>query len=207
MKRGLTHILPVLLALVFLAACDTEKEDLRSQQQTRIESYLRSTHQPHLVPFGETVEGEQQPHYTASGQTVYRYIANLYSRPDREQQPEVTASSTVEITFRAYVFSYRNIVSSGQNITMPYYTNDPELYEALSTIEGFDPSYWSFEPLRLDMRRSKMLEGLYRALIGCRAGDEVEAYMTSNMAYDDENFVLIPRDSPVAIFFTVNRVE
>ena len=55
--------------------------------------------------------------------------------------------------------------------------------------------------------RGDILKGLRYALLGCREGDEVEAYMTYNMAYGDANFSTIPRESPVAWFFTVETVE
>ena len=38
-------------------------------------------------------------------------------------------------------------------------------------------------------------------------GDVVEAYMTYNMAYGDKYVSTIPRESPVAWFFTVESVE
>ena len=52
-----------------------------------------------------------------------------------------------------------------------------------------------------------ILNGLRLALLGCREGDEVEAYMTYNMAYGDSSFSTIPSESPIAWFFTVDAVE
>ena len=71
---------------------------------------------------------------------------------------------------------------------------------------GLTPGAWSFEPLTLDMR-GDILKGLRHALLGCRAGDEVEAYMTYNEAFGDKYFTTIPRESPVAWYFTVESVE
>ena len=57
------------------------------------------------------------------------------------------------------------------------------------------------------MRGSGIIKGLYEALLGCREGDYVESYMTYNMAYGDKYVSTIPRESPVAWFFTVESVE
>ena len=57
------------------------------------------------------------------------------------------------------------------------------------------------------MGRGDILKGLRLALLGCREGDEVEAYMTYNMAYGGDDFSVVPEQSPVAIFFTVDSVE
>ncbi len=195
-----------LLALGALCCGCSEDEDLLSTQQTRMVSYMQSTHSPRLIPESEIVEGEQTPYYTVSGDRVYRYISNVFN-PERENWPEVTRASTVTITFRAYEFAFSNIVTSGTTVTMPYYTNDAALRDAFLALDGFNPEYWSFEPLRIEMAHSNIIKGLYHALMGCRQGDEVEAYMTYNMAYGDENFGIIPRETPIAIFFTVNSVE
>ncbi len=202
MKRVFA-VLSVLGAL--LVSC-SQDEDALATQQSRIESYLRSTHSPRLISASERAEGEEVPFYSVSGSRVYRYIANYFA-PGRDERPEVTPSSTVAITFRAYVFEYKNIATGGTTVTMPYYTNDPLLYDAFLSLEGFNPELWDFEPLRLEMSGDDILKGLRHALLGCRAGDEIEAYMTYNMAYGKENFSLVPRESPIAIFFTVNSVE
>lgn len=194
-------------ALLLLAAACSKNEDLLPEQQRRMESYLTSTHAPRLVAEEEAEEGAEQPYYTTAGNTVYRYIENAYN-PDRAARPEVTETSVVTIVFRAYAFNYTNIITDGSRITMPYYSNDPEL-EALFYDEsvGLTPGLWSFEPLVLNLRTDRILNGLRLALIGCRERDRVEAYMTCNMAYGDDYFGTIDKESPIAIFFTVQRVE
>lgn len=199
-------IIATLCALGALLCGCSQEEEILPNQQNRIVSFLQTTHSPRLIPASEAGEGEELPYYTTSGNTVYRYTANVFA-PDRESRPEVTRSSVVSITFRAYVFDYTNIVTSGTTVTMPFYTNDPLLENAFRNIPGFNPEFWHFEPLRLEMAHADILKGLRLALLGCREGDEVEAYMTYNMAYDDENFGIIPRETPIAVFFTVNSVE
>ena len=156
--------------------------------------------------------GSDEPYFTTSGNAVYRYIAGI-NNPDRVNWTEVTRTSKVTVTFSAYVFTFANIVTpatSSTNLTMPYYSNDPVLIAAMEDPEngpGLTPGAWSSEPLEIDMRGSGIIKGLYDALLGCREGDYVESYMTYNMAYGDINFSTIPKESPVAYFFTVNSVE
>ena len=198
MKR-LSAIL-LALPLVLCGACSEEEETL-PQQRERIVSYLTATHSPTLVDESEVDTESQQAFYTTLGNTVYRYIDNYYD-PARPGRTEVTASSKVTITFRAYVFNFANITDS----TFPFYSNDPLLKSAYEGM-GLTSGAWSFEPLQIDMRSGNIIKGLRLALLGCRQGDEVEAYMTYNMAYGDTNFSTIARESPLAWFFTVDAVE
>lgn len=114
----------------------------------------------------------------------------------------------MKITFRAYVFTYANIVTTGSenNWTVPYYTNDAALKSFLEG-RGLNTEWWKFEPLTVDMRHPDIIKGLADALLGCREGDAVEVYMTYNMAYGDDYFGLIPNESPIAWFFTVDAVD
>ena len=108
----------------------------------------------------------------------------------------------MSITFRLYIFTYATIPDT----RLPEYTNDPELASAY-VAAGLNVEHWSFEPLRLNLRSADILNGLRLALVGCRQGDRVEAYMTYNMAFGDTNFSFIPRESPICITFTVESVE
>lgn len=198
MKR----LLAILLLTPWLLAGCEQDDEILPEQQKRIASFLASSHAPRLVPESDLEENSQLPFYTVAGDAVYRYIASYYN-PDRTNWPEVTESSKVTITFRAYLFAnYAAITET----TMPYFTNDPQLEKAFYDI-GLTPGAWSFEPLAIDLASADIISGLRLALVGCRRGDQVEAYMTYNMAYGDTNFSIIPRESPVAIFFTVDSVE
>ena len=199
MKRLLVISFFVVAALS--CGCSQE-EDTLSNQREKLVSYLERTHSPALVAESSLEEGSQLPYYSAAGNTVYRYIKNIYD-PNRTGQPEVGEHSTVSITFRAYVFTFANITDS----TFPFWSNDPLLENAykelgLTVTDGA----WSFEPLRVDLN-GDILKGLRLSLLGCREGDEVEVYMTYNMAYGDSYFSTIPRESPIAWFFTVDAVE
>lgn len=192
----------LLAALLLLAGCSQEEETLPNQRNS-IVSFLTSTHAPQLISEEAVAESpdENPPFYTAKGNTVYRYISNYYDS-GRASRAEVKSGSRVSITFRAYVFSMRNITDSD----MPFFTNDPDLEQALYEA-GLTPGVWKFEPMELTLGQSRIIKGLELALLGCRQGDEVECYMTYNMAYGDTNFATIPRESAVAIFFTVNGVD
>lgn len=190
----------LILALPMLLSSCGEEKDVLSEQRQKLLSYLKSTHTPGLIPESEVEEGSQLPYYSISGNSVYRYIANIYD-PGRDSRALVTANSLVTITFRAYVFNYSNI----RDETFPFYSNDPLLKAAYEEL-GLTPDAWSFEPLTIDMR-GNIINGLRDALLGCREGDEVEAYMTYNMAFGDKYFGTIPKESPIAWFFTVNNVE
>lgn len=192
----------LLAALLLLAGCSQEEETLPNQRNS-IVSFLTSTHAPQLISEEAVAESpdENPPFYTAKGNTVYRYISNYYDS-GRASRAEVKSGSRVSITFRAYVFSMRNITDSD----MPFFTNDPDLEQVLYEA-GLTPGVWKFEPMELTLGQSGIIKGLELALLGCRQGDEVECYMTYNMAYGDTNFATIPRESAVAIFFTVNGVD
>lgn len=205
-----------LFSLVALPGCSDDEETL-TQQRTRMVSYLTSTHNPRLVA-EENLEPESQlPFYSVLGETVWRYIdQDDYYDPDRVDRPEVRADSRVTLTMSCYAFSFANIVSipdggitesNISRITPPYFSNDPD-FEVYFAAAGLTPGAWSFEPLVLDLRSADIIKGLRYALEGCRQGDRVEAYMTYTMAYGDKEYMyFIPKETPVAIFFTVVRVE
>ena len=197
--KNLQMLWLLLLPLLF-AGCDDE-EDAYVQQQQRMVSYLTSTHTPRLVSVDELEEESQLPFYTQPALGLYRYIASYYN-PDRPNRPEVKPDSKVTITFRFYAFNFANITDR----TAPFYTNDP-LYESAFYELGLTPGLWKFEPVTLDLARDAILNGLRLALIGCRAGDEVEAYLTYNEGYGSDYFSVIPRETPVAMFFTIEQVE
>ena len=178
--------------LLLSAGCKQDDEVLPRQKQS-IVSFLTGSHSPRLIAEEDLAASidVDPPYYTVSGNTVYRYIANIYDA-DRPSRPEVGRRSRVTVTYRAYLFENRAIDAR----TMPYDSNDPAV-----------PGAWVSEPLVVEMDGGGIINGLRQALLGCRKGDVVEAYMTYNMAYGDENFGIVPLESPVAWFFTVDDVE
>lgn len=200
---------------LWVVSC-SDDEDILPEQQKKIESFMRNTLR--LVDEEELDEGSRLPFYRRmAGRSVYRYINEEdYYNPERENFPEVTSSSKVTLTFRNYVFEGKKIsgIPDGgitedniQSVTPPFYTNDPAFEEYMYMV-GLTPGVWKFEPLVIDMRRPHILKGVAVALKGCRQGDAVQVYMTYDMAYgDDENIYMVPKESPVAVFLEVMKVE
>ncbi len=205
MKRFFSIFLLVLPAVFLWTACK-DNEDVLPDQKSRIRQYLRSTHVPKLLSEIEMEESldENPAFYTVAGDSVYRYIRNYYAA-DRNQYPEADYGDAVTLTFRMYVFNYANIAETGKEVTMPYYSNDKTLEQSYYNT-GLTPGAWTFEPLRIELGRTRILKGLELALVGCRQRDTVEAYMTYNMAYGQDPLGVIPKESPVAVFFTVDEV-
>lgn len=203
-------LLAILLLFSALWVGCSKDDDVQPEQRKRIESFLTSSHSPRLVAEADLEEGSSLPFYTTAGDKVYRYIESYYN-PDRVNWPEVTVSSKVTITFRIYTFdNYTSITDT----TVPIYTNDPEWEQKLEDLgltlkdeEGNPIGIWKFEPKAINLASSSIIKGLRLALLGCRQGDQVEAYMTYNMAYGDEDLGIIEKESPIAIFFTIDTVE
>jgi len=203
--------------LCTLSAGCSDPVDVLGKQKSDFVSFLERSHQPRLVPGEQVEEGTPAAFYTVSGDAVYRYIdIGDYYNPARPERPEVTADSWVTVTFRSYVFNntvIRGLPDGGltesnfSSVTPPFYANDPS-FEPYFRMAGLTPGAWDFEPLRIDMRNGGIIKGLQAALLGCREGDRVEAYMTYNMAYGDKNYMyMIPVQTPVAVFFRVDKVE
>ncbi len=189
------------ISALFLAGC-AEEDEVLPKQKTAIVSFLTGSHVPKLISEADLSESidVDPPYYTELG-NVYRYIKNVYEE-GRDQKPEVLRGAVATITYQAYVFQNRAITDDA----MPYDSNDPAIEETLYKA-GLTPGAWVFEPLAVKIGTTRIIKGMERALIGCREGDVVEAYMTYNMAYGDKNFSIIPLESPVVWFFTVDKVE
>lgn len=196
------HLLFTFVVAALLVGCAKEESVLPTQRE-KIEQYLQTRHRPALIPVEQVEEGSDlDTYYTTAGSTVYRYIWNV-NNPDRLNQAEVTPSSSVWLTFQIYPFdSYNNIPST----QLPLYTNDASLREAYIE-EGLNIDEWKFVPQLINLSQEDILPGLRYALIGCRSGDVVEAYMTSNMAYGDMLFSLLPKECPLYIYFEVGGVN
>ena len=209
-------LLPALAGALLAAGC-AEEEDVLGRQKTAVVSCLERTHQPRLIPEEDYEPESRAAVYATLDNAVYRYIdVDTYYDPDRGNWPEVTEESWVTLTFTAYLFTntvIRGLPDGGltesniASVTQPFYTNDPS-FESYFQLVGLTPGAWDFGPLTVDMRNPGIIKGLRLALLGCREGDRAEAYMTYNMAYGDKTFVyFIPRQSPIAVFFSVDKVE
>ena len=122
----------------------------------------------------------------------------------------------MELTLSMYAFEFANLTyfpernAEGElettKLSMPFFSNNAEFEQAFYAA-GLTPGVWSFEPLKVELGRTPIIKGLELALPGVRERDTVEIYMTYNMAYGGDDFSVVPEQSPVAIFFTVDSVE
>ncbi len=200
LRHGLIHIF-VFVGLLALAGCAEEETSYANQTQ-QFETFLSGSHVPSLVSEEVAVAStEELEFYEKMGQTAYRYIRHYYD-PERESRPEVEWGDRISMTFWIYSFENRAITIN----TMPLYTNDGALRAALIET-GLNVGYWSFEPLEVTVGETPILKGAELALPGCREKDTVEVYMTYNLAYGSGLVGIIPEETPVAFFYTIDSVE
>lgn len=191
----------VVAAAISFAGCQ-QKDDLMTTQQSAVVRYLESGHQPRLMSEEAARESldEEPQFYSVLGHKAYRYIAGYYDS-GRDERTLIEEGDTAEIMFDAYIFT-----SSAPTISSLYWSNRAETIERLGqTGGGLNPQFWSTEPLALKVGRDGIY-GVSRALAGCREGDTVEVYMTYDAAYGSAIVGLVPKESPVAWFFTIEKV-
>lgn len=200
MKKAAAIIL--ILSVILTVACGDDSDSVLTSQQSSMTSYLKSTHSPRLIPEDELDSSlDQNPqYYTTFGQTAYRYISTLYD-DGRDSRTLIEWGDEVEISYTAYIFAYKAVTT--ENI---YASNMEESIEALR-MAGLDTSYeWTTDPLVIELGSTNIIKGVESSLVGCREGDKVEVYMTFTMAYDDNTIGVVPYRSPVAWYFTIDKV-
>lgn len=204
MKR----LIYIFTALVLAAGCDKEGEDITLTQMQRIESFLTSSHSPRLISYDNLDEymDDSAParFYETFGRASFRYIANYYD-DSRKSQPEVTRGRTVLLTVSAYNFtSYRT-----PGIKDLYFTNDPLMQDVMAEAGWTlgDNPFFTFTPLRATVGNGELIDGVDKAMEGCRVGDEVEIYCTSSVAYGEGLIETIPKNTPVYWHIIINGME
>lgn len=206
MMKKIGHIFcaALLLAGGLLFAGCSEDEDILPNQQRQIVSFLTGTLRlrSEAEAFDPSSDVENPPFYSVSGETAYRWITNYYDA-DRDQRPMVVPGSRVRLTLSIYLFQFRAI----NDKSVPLYTNDAALKSSLEEA-GLNSAWWSFEPYVLTLGETPTISGLESSLIGCRAGDIVQVYMTYTMAYGADAWLYaVEPESPLALFYTVDYVE
>lgn len=201
--QNIALIVVAALVATFIVSCNNPADSVLTSQQNAIASYLKGQHQPKLMPEEEVPNSldEFPQFYTQWGLNLYRYIATYYDE-GRDQRPEVTMGSTVDITYTAYIFT-----SGKPSSSAIYATNDAE---SLAIIEssGLNTSYeWTTDPYVIKMGESDLVEGLEIALQECREGDDVEIYMTFDMAYGNDYIGIVPSKSAVMWDIHINSVK
>ena len=205
MKRlcNIAIVAVVVLVATLSLSCSNENDSVLTNQQSKISSYLKSSHQPRLIPESEvsaSLDSEPQ-FYSQWGLDVYRYIATYYAE-GREEWTEVTNRSTIDIVYTAYVFP--NAKPTTANM---YATNDPDSIAELEKL-GLNTEYeWTTDPMQVTLGREEILPGLETALVGCRKGDSVEIYLTYDMAYGKHYVGMVPAKSAVVWFIDIVDVK
>ena len=193
-------ILVILFLLPLLAGCNSE--DTLLTERDKIEKYLTSTRRMVAEEEKDNVIEKEPAFYSLFGRYAYRHIVNYYD-VDRELKPTLDWGDVAEIRFNAYLFN-----GSEPNITSDLYlSNIPEKIEQVGEKSG-NTLAWSREPLVVELGSANgMLRGLELTLAGCREADSVQVYMTSNLAYGDKEFGIIPKNSMVAWYIRIEKVS
>ena len=205
MKRlyNVVVVVVVALAAAFVVSCSNENDSVLTNQQSKISSYLTSSHQPRLIPESQvsaSLDSEPQ-FYTQWGLDIYRYIATYYAE-GRDEWQEVTSRSTIEIVYTAYVFP--NAKPTTANM---YATNNPDSIAELEKL-GLNTEYeWTTDPMVVTLGKEEILPGLETALVGCREGDSVEIYLTYDEAYGKHYVGMVPAKSAVVWFIDIVDVK
>jgi hypothetical protein len=199
------YIFRILTIAFFMlgVACENETDTTLTSQQDSISKYLKSSHQPRLIPEAEIGSSldDQPQYYSQWGLDIYRYIATMYAE-GRDQTKVIESGNRVKITYTAYLFK-----GSSPSIDNMYATNDPNSITKLQE-SGLNTEYeWSTEPFEFTLGTGEILESLETALEGCREGDSVEIYLTFEAAYGKSYIGKIPSDTSVVWFIDIVSVE
>ena len=201
MKSRIWIAFMVAASLLCSVACGDEAVDVAETQRNSIVSYLTSSHSPRLInkkDVGQALE-KNPPFYEQVEYNTFRYIDDYYN-PERESRVQVAEGDEVELTFTAYIFS-----GSTPAVSAIYLTNDQVQIDELRKT-GLNVEYWKTEPLKMKIGQTNIIKGVEESLIGCREGDRVEVYMTLDAAYGDEVVGVVPLESSVAWYYTIDKV-
>lgn len=188
---------------MFNIACENQTDTTLTSQQDSISKYLKSSHQPRLIPEAEVGASldDQPQYYSQWGLDIYRYISTMYAE-GRDQAAVVGSGNRLSITYTAYMFK-----GGSPTIDNMYATNDPNSIAKLQE-SGLDTEYeWSTEPFEFVLGAGEILESLETALEGCREGDSVEIYLTFEAAYGNSYIGKVPSKTSVVWFINIVNVE
>ena len=192
------YLMMLPLLLLSLVGCD--KEDIILSERDTIEKYLTSTRRMVAEEEVGSVVEEEPLFYSTFGRYAYRHIVNYYEE-GRDERTEVAWGDELELRFNAYVFT-----GSEPSISSLYWSNVEEVIISFQQ-QSNSELIWSSEPLRVKLGTTDIIEGLEMTLPGCREGDSVQVYMTSGLAYGSKNLELVPKNSMVAWYMTIEKVK
>ncbi len=180
MKKSVLASFTLCLALAAcMVCCDGTERGLIPNQEKAILNYI---------------SGKDITDFTKQD-GVYRYIANA-DRDGYLSAKQVFPGDDVSFYFAEYPFT------SAPGAL--FYTNKYYLVKDDPTI---NTTYWSFEPLEVRVGQTRLIEGLTRALPGCRQGDSVVLWITSDLAYDTKTNGVLPVNSALMVVLGIEDVK
>ncbi|MBQ1224353.1 MAG: FKBP-type peptidyl-prolyl cis-trans isomerase [Alistipes sp.] len=192
MKRFFAIVMVAVLTL----ACDDEGTLLT--ERDNIEKFLTSTRRMVAEENLGSVIEDNPKFYTVFGRYAYRYIDNYYDA-DRENRAVVEWGDEVVLRFNAYTFT-----STEPSNSAPYWSNVPEMIDKLGKHGDLE---WSRDPLAIRLGTTDVIEGVERALVGCREQDSVQVFMTSSLGYGKRLVGSVPKRSSLAWYMKIEKVN
>ncbi len=200
------RFLLLFIAVISLGSC-IKDDQIPARQQKDFESYLAKT---------DSYAGEL-PCDTLDG--VWRLLEN--PREEREDEPQATVGSEVEIYFEGYVFtSSIDLDPMADKNPMPFYTNRADIIAAIEAYmekelldDGivkdvtFDPSLWPTAPMVGRLGGSGFFKGLDKGLRGAYKNDRLLLLITSENGYGSSDIGGVIKDSPLIFRVYVNDVK
>lgn len=182
---GFKRIAFVLAAALCLCACKSEDENLIPTQTTQIEQFLNAN----------------DLEYEALG-GVYRHFRSR----GEENAPVIQTGDRVEFMYEIYKASYTKLTESVlPDQTTALASNKPEVLEALAEI-GLNIKHWTTEPYITRLGSEELIAGLNKGLAGCKTGDEVWFFMTSDMALGEAALGPVPMNTPLVYMIDIVNV-
>lgn len=201
MKWRAIYMVLAAISFLFATGCSDEEVDVAENQRNSIVSYLTSSHDPRLINISDVPNAlvQNPPFYERLEYNTFRYIASYYDE-GRSGKRALQAGDEVSLTYVAFRFT-----GGAPSLAGVYDTNDASVQAQLREA-GLNTEYWPVEPLKVKIGETNILKGVELSLIGCREGDVVEVYMTIDAAYGDKVVGVVPEETAVAWYYTIDSV-
>ena len=167
-----------LIAFLLSGVFGCSNDDEINDQKTSIEKYLTNKNYAYDNRGG-----------------AYCYTLNR-SRDDYETSTIATNGDHVTFNFAAYVFK--------NGLGDLYYTNIADL--AAKELAGLNTEYWTFDPIEGQVGNSGLVKGVDLALNGCREGDSLQVFLTSELCYDKKQMGILPKNTPSVFVLKILKV-
>jgi len=172
MKMKRTGKLIILLAVIISASsCIKEKlEETYNKQEEQIDKYIESVLQ----------KSESHTVSYNNGSSRLTTVAG--------EGPELSSDGSVSFYYAGYVFS------GGLNPSNMFGTN----HQATAEQAGWELTDPDYSLMEINMKDSRLLEGVRKGLEGVRAGEECEILFSGKYGFGNSTFGIIPAKSALA---------